>query len=235
MTLEFTITKKLADFTLDLSCACGPGTSLAIVGPSGAGKTTIIRILAGLERPDAGKISLNGVAWVDTEKKIFLPPRKRNLGYVFQEYSLFPHLTVEGNVAYAAGNPQNVRRFLLCFNIWHLRERKPKHLSGGERQRVAFAQALAREPGVLLLDEPFSALDVETRENLREVLQQINRESGVPVIHVTHNLEDALNHADQVVPVERGRISATWLPRMQGGRPEIRDSRVGYAAWPLKT
>ena len=220
MDLNISIRKKLPHFDLDVSFSCRESRLLVLVGPSGAGKTTIIRMLAGLARPDEGRITYNGETWVDTDKNIFLPPQKRQVGYVFQEYTLFPHLTVAGNVAFAADDKGDVPSLLKRFNIWHLKDRKPDKISGGERQRCAICQAMARRPRLLLLDEPFSALDAVTRQNLREEVRKLKRELSIPVIHVTHDIAEALYLGDDVLPMVSGRIVRKWMVQfMLKGRP----------------
>ncbi|WP_022662436.1 ATP-binding cassette domain-containing protein [Paucidesulfovibrio longus] len=213
MTLEVNLRKKLPHFELDVKLCCPSGCLTAIVGPSGAGKTTLVRLMAGLERPDQGRISLNGTAWVDTGKRIFLKPQKRKLGLVFQDYCLFPHLSVRRNVAFAANDDARVDELLTLFGIRHLQDRKPQNISGGERQRAAFCQALAREPSLLLLDEPFSALDAATRETLRCELRDLKTTLDIPIIHVTHDLGEARFLADAILPVVNGRITPDWLER----------------------
>lgn len=206
MCLSARVVKKLSDFTLDVSVRCTGGSMLFLSGPSGSGKTTLIRILAGLERPDIGRITFHDEVWVDTEAGIFLPPEKRGLGYVFQEYTLFPHLSVEKNVAFAAKTPTLVQEYLRLFGIFHLRKRRPAQLSGGERQRVALAQTLVTEPKILLLDEPFSALDQETRKILRNELAQVKERLNLPIFHVTHDTSDIACLSDQTVYISRGRV-----------------------------
>ncbi|WP_320171260.1 ATP-binding cassette domain-containing protein [Maridesulfovibrio sp.] len=215
MTLTLKIRKQLPNFALDVSLACKPGTLTAIVGPSGAGKSTLVRIIAGLDKPDSGFISLKDTVWCDTDSKQFLPPRKRGLGLVFQEYTLFPHLNVRKNVAFAAVDPECVSGLLQKFGISHIAESKPANISGGERQRAAFCQALAREPVLLLLDEPFSALDIATREGLRKELLDLKSELNIPIIHVTHDLEEAFYLADSIFVMENGKPSPQWLERQK--------------------
>jgi len=219
--LEVSIRKKLPHFTVNVQFSCGSGQLLALLGPSGAGKTTIMRVLAGLEKPDAGRIVYNGEVWLDSEKNICLPPRQRKLGYVFQEFSLFPHLCVEKNVAFAADNQARVRELLHRFGIWHLRNHKPQGISGGERQRVALAQALAANPRVLLLDEPFSALDVQTKESLRGEVLAIKKQFSLPIIQVTHDLHEASLLADVVLPIVRGQVAGEWLAGILQGEKTI--------------
>ena len=238
MALEARIIKKMPGFTIDVALRCDTGKLLALVGPSGAGKTTIIRILAGLERPDYAKITCNGRVWADTDQKIQLPARKRQLGYVFQEFTLFPHLNVAGNVAFGAPDSRRVDELLRLFGIRHLMDRRVQKISGGERQRVALAQALAREPEVLLLDEPFSALDPLTRGKLRQDMLAYKSRFRLPIIHVTHDLQEAALLADQLLPMADGAVAPAWLEQcLASGHcdPELEKriiDSVSPGSWP---
>lgn len=221
MPLAMTVRKRLPHFTLEAELRCEPGTLTALVGPSGAGKTTLMRIAAGLEQPDEGRVTLGATVWVDTRAGIFVPPRQRGLGFVFQDYPLFPHLTVRANVAIAARHKKRVDELLELFGIARLAGKRPGAISGGERQRAAFCQALAREPVLLLLDEPFSALDAATRRALRQELAGLKTTLGVPVLHVTHDLEEARELGDAIVAVEEGRLCPEWLQRNGGDAPVV--------------
>jgi molybdate transport system ATP-binding protein len=203
MALDVRVAHPLRTFGLDLELSVEPGT-LALVGPSGAGKTSILRAVAGLLRPDAGRVALKEETWLDTERGIEVPPERRRVGFVFQEYALFPHLDVRGNVGFAGG--RGIDDLLERFGITALAEARPAALSGGERQRVALARALAREPKVLLLDEPLSALDAFTRARIRSELRELLRELGLPTLVVTHDFEDAAALADLVGVLVEGRI-----------------------------
>jgi len=214
MQLKAHLVKRLPQFTIDVDFACAAGELLAFVGPSGAGKTSIIRMLAGLETPDTGRICYGRQEWFDAGSKTDLPPQQRRLGYVFQDHTLFPHLSVGKNIAFAAGEPGRVDELLALFGINDLRRRKPKQISGGERQRVALAQALASDPQLLLLDEPFSALDILTRKQLRKELKNLKTTLGIPILLVTHDLDEAMYLADHVLPIDRGEIARDWLTRM---------------------
>ncbi|MCX5844062.1 MAG: ATP-binding cassette domain-containing protein [Deltaproteobacteria bacterium] len=211
MELRIDIKKTLPHFDLDVAFACPDERMLVLIGPSGGGKTTIIRIIAGLERADGGTVVYDGATWLDVQKGIFVPPQKRRLGYVFQEYTLFPHLNVYGNIAFSAHDKKDVDELLRIFGIRHLRNRKPYEISGGERQRCAICQALARRPQVLLLDEPFSALDVITRRMLRDELRALKGTLSLPIVYVTHDVNEALFLADDILPVVEGKIDRKWM------------------------
>jgi molybdate transport system ATP-binding protein len=201
--LHLDLTHRLRSFALELTLDVGAET-LALVGPSGAGKTTLLRAIAGLRRPDRGRIALGEEAWLDTERGLDRPPEARPVGYVFQEYALFPHLTVEANVAF--GGRERVAELLERFRISHLARVRPAELSGGERQRVALARALSRAPRVLLLDEPLAALDAHTRAAVRSELEELFRELRLPTILVTHDFDDAAALADRIGVISEGRV-----------------------------
>jgi molybdate transport system ATP-binding protein len=169
------------------------GTTAVLWGESGSGKTTILECIAGLAHPERGEITLEGKTVFSSSRGICLPPRLRKVGFVFQSYALFPHLTAEENVAFALprGRREEAGELLRRFRIWHLRDRKPPLLSGGERQRLALARALASEPRLLLMDEPFSALDARTREETRREFLALRGELAASVIMVTHDRGEA--------------------------------------------
>lgn len=211
MGIAATIRMPRRGFSIDLDLKCAPGRLLTLVGPSGAGKTTILRVLAGLERPAHGQITCGDTTWVDTTARICLPPQKRRVGYVFQEFTLFPHLSIRENAAFAAVDRYRADALLKRLKIWHLKDARPHRISGGERQRAAICQALARAPRVLLLDEPFSALDALTRRDLRAELKTLKTELGIPIIHVTHDIREALYLGDEILPVVRGKVAPKWM------------------------
>ena len=182
--LDADVHHGLRAFDLELTLAVGDET-LALVGPSGAGKSTLLRAVAGLERPDRGRIALDGEVWLDTDRGVDVPPERRSVGLVFQEYALFPHLSVRRNVAFGGASTAEVDEFLERFGIAALAAARPDAISGGERQRVALARALARRPRVLLLDEPLSALDAHTRSAVRGELRGLLAGLGLPVVLVT--------------------------------------------------
>jgi molybdate transport system ATP-binding protein len=213
MTVSASFRKKLKYFDLDVSFACQTEKMLVMIGPSGGGKTTVIRMLAGLETPDAGRVVFGDEVWFDSDRHINVKPQQRRLGYVFQDYSLFPHLNLFDNAAFAAVDKKEVDELFNLFKIIHLRKRKPHMVSGGERQRCAICQALARHPRLLLLDEPFSALDVVTRRGLREELKSLKETLSCPVIYVTHDINEALFLADEILPLVEGKIDRGWMQR----------------------
>ncbi len=201
-----------------MKLTCAAGELLALVGPSGSGKSTILRTIAGLSRVKDGCISCNGVAWLDTGTKINLGPQTRRIGFVVQNFALFPHLTALENVMESlAGQPRaerdrRARDLIRRVHLGGLEQRLPAALSGGQQQRVAIARALAREPNVLLLDEPFSAVDRATRERLYRELAELRRELAMPVILVTHDFDEALLLADRMCVLSHGKILQAGVP-----------------------
>lgn len=222
--------KRLRHFTLDVELTCPAGGILVLTGPSGSGKTTLLRLLAGLDDPDEGRISLGGEVWLDTAARRRVKPRLRGVGLVFQEYSLFPHMTLAENVAYATRDAALAERLLERFGIAHLSGALPGAMSGGERQRGAMCQALARRPRALLLDEPFSALDAATRASLREALLRVRDDFGVPIVHVTHDLAEAALLGDRIVSVNHGAVDADWFAEQAARRLEEEEVLRGRAA-----
>jgi molybdate transport system ATP-binding protein len=206
MALSVHFTHPLRSFDASVQLTVPDGATTALVGPSGAGKTTVLRVVAGLLRPRIGVVALGERTWLDTGKAIDVPPERRKVGYLFQEYALFPHLDVLANVRFGAARNAPVAELLERFKISHLTAARVSELSGGERQRVALARALALEPGVLLLDEPLSALDAHTKATVRIELHELLRDLALPTILVTHDFEDAAALADQVGVIVDGTI-----------------------------
>jgi len=206
--LRLDLSLPLRAFDLELALEVGRET-VALVGPSGSGKTSVLRSVAGLARPARGVVVCEDEVWFDSSSRIDLRPEQRSVGLVFQEYALFPHLSVEQNVTFGGGRSDGLLRRL---RIEQLAKAKPGELSGGERQRVALARALAREPRVLLLDEPMSALDPHTRGSVREELHDLLRELGLPTLLVTHDFEDAAALADRVGVLVDGRLRQEGSP-----------------------
>jgi iron(III) transport system ATP-binding protein len=196
------------------------GVLSALLGPSGCGKTTVLRLIAGLERPDAGTILLDGE--ILSSETAFVAPERRRIGMVFQDYALFPHLDVAGNVGYGLGrrpDPGQVREVLEIVGMGGLEERRVHDLSGGQQQRVALARALAPTPRLILLDEPFSNLDTGLRERLREDVREIIKATGVTALFVTHDQEEALSIAESVGVMRDGRIEQQGTPEEVYSRP----------------
>jgi ABC-type sulfate/molybdate transport systems ATPase subunit len=213
LSADFTL--PLRTFVLELSLAVE--RTVALVGPSGAGKTSVLHVVAGLVRPVRGRVALDGDVWLDTERGVRLSPEERSVGLVFQEYALFPHLSVRRNVAYAGRS--RVDELLERFRLSHLADARPGELSGGERQRVALARALARDPAVLLLDEPLAALDAHTRAGVRGELSELLAGLDLPTLLVTHDYEDAAALADEVGVVVEGRLRQLAPPAELVARP----------------
>ena len=218
--------RNAAPIGLDAELACAPGELLALVGPSGSGKSTILRGIAGLFHAAHGYVRIGAELWYAPEQGVDLKPRERHVGFVFQSYALFPHLSALANVMEALSDrprPERERRARILLARVHLaglEHRKPATLSGGEQQRVAVARALAREPKVLLLDEPFSAVDRYTRERLYTELAELRRELDMPVLLVTHDLDEAVMLADRMTILHRGRTLQSGPPLEVISRPQ---------------
>ncbi len=190
------------------------GELVALFGESGAGKTTLLRILAGLINPDKGIVKIGNTVWFDSAKQINIVPQQRNISLMFQDYALFPNMTVEQNIQFAQPekNKPVVDELLELFGLSEFRKRKPNGLSGGQKQRVALARALARKPQLLLLDEPLSALDAEMRATLQDEIAQAHQLLGVTTIMVSHDLNEVFRLASQVLCIENGTITRTGKP-----------------------
>ncbi len=211
--------KQAGPIALNAELRCEPGEVLALVGPSGSGKSTILRAIAGLYRPEHGSVTVGGDHWFDSKAGLFVPPHRRRVGLVFQSYALFPHMTALTNVTTALGHRParerlaRARELLRLVHLDGLEHRRPAELSGGQQQRVAVARALARYPAVLLLDEPFSAVDRSTRQKLYAELAEIRAALSAPVIFVTHDFDEAALVADRLCLLDRGEVLQTGAPR----------------------
>jgi molybdate transport system ATP-binding protein len=190
------------------------GDFVALYGPSGAGKTTLLRILAGLTDPDTGRIEVDGEVWFDASKKINVAPQHRSIGFVFQDYALFPNLSVRQNVGYAlgAGEDSWFDELLDLTDLADMQNRMPMTLSGGQKQRVALARAIARRPKVLLLDEPLSALDIDMRVQLQEELARLQERFKFSTVMVSHDLGEVFKLAQHVVHIDQGKLINAGTP-----------------------
>jgi molybdate transport system ATP-binding protein len=216
LTVQATVARDGFQFAIDTHF--GPGIT-CVLGPSGAGKSTLLGVIAGLIAPDTGRVALGDQVWVDTRAKLAVPIEARHVAYVFQSLALFPHLDAVSNVAYAVPRsvPRDQRReraaaLLTKLGVSHLAHRRPRTYSGGEAQRVALARAMAMAPRVMLLDEPFSALDHDLKQPLMTLVRDVVTELRVPAIAVTHSLGEARALADRVVRIAAGRVVADGAP-----------------------
>ena len=218
---------RLESFALDIRWSAAPGEVLTLFGPSGAGKSTTLRAIAGLLRPDEGRIAVGRRVVFDSDEGAWVPPHRRRTGYLPQGYSLFPHLTVRENVAFGLRGwaPREaegrIDELLGLLGVGELAARYPDQVSSGQQQRVALARAMAPRPETLLLDEPFSALDPELRRDLRRELRSLRDTAGIPIILVTHDLADALALSDRVLALDHGRVVAEGPPLEVLERPSV--------------
>lgn len=234
--LEVSIAKRLGDFALDAEFACGTGGIVALFGRSGVGKTTVVNALAGLLRPDRGRIAVNGDVLFDSGRGIDIPPERRRVGYVFQEGRLFPHYSVQGNLRYgerrvpsgqhAAGFEQVVE----LLGLAPLLERRPRELSGGEKQRVALGRALLAGPRVLLMDEPLAALDQVRKEEIMPFIERLRDELALPIVYVSHAMEEIIRLADTMVLMDGGGVAAVGPVEELTGRLDLRPLTGRYEA-----
>lgn len=215
--LEIDIRKRLRDFSLEVKLSVARGEILMLVGDNGCGKTTLLNIVAGLQDPDAGRIALDGRTIYDSALKTSTPAEARNIGYVFQSYALFPHMSVYDNVAFGLRTRSYskneigllVKDYLEAAGLWEIRKAKAVDVSGGQKQRIAMARALIIEPDLLLLDEPLSALDVRRQAQMRKELRETIHACNVPCIIVTHDLRDVACIGDRACLLEKGKIALT--------------------------
>jgi molybdate transport system ATP-binding protein len=212
--LEIDVSKRLRDFNLEIKLNVPEGEILMLVGDNGCGKTTLLNLVAGLISPDEGRITLDGRPLFDSSLRVSVAPEGRNIGYVFQNYALFPHMSVYDNVAFGLRTRKTshkeidllVRDHLEAAGLWEIRKARAANISGGQKQRAALARALIIEPDLLLLDEPLSALDVRKQAVMRRALRERIRACNVPCIIVTHDLRDVACIGDQACLLENGRV-----------------------------
>lgn len=224
MSLTVDVRAHVGDFHLDVRFALGAGLTV-VFGPSGAGKTRLLRLIAGLDRPDDGRILLGSTVFDDTSARTHTPPHQRHIGMVFQQPYLLPHRTVLANVALALRDGDRVQRrarateLLDQVDATAFAARRPGQLSGGQRQRIALARALAGDPRLLLLDEPFNALDLPVRRQLRRLVRDLVDQTAVPTLFVTHDADELTDLADQVLLADHGTITTMTTP--EGARAQL--------------
>ncbi len=212
-TLSLHVDVHLGDFALSVAEDLQLEDVTALFGPSGAGKTTLLRIIAGLENRAAGRIALDDAIWQDREPRKFVPPHRRSLGYVFQDGRLFPHLTVEENLRFAERRATRSDALTLvdvatALDLTALLQRNPASLSGGEQQRVAIGRALLRNPALMLMDEPLSALDAKRKAEIIPYIARLPQDFGIPILYVTHNVDEVTRLAKRIVLLTQGRVAA---------------------------
>lgn len=232
--LELRIAHRLGAFALDVAFEAGKGVT-GIIGPSGAGKTTLLEAIAGLARPESGRIALGGEVFLDTERGIRLPPDQRRIGYVFQEARLFPHLSVARNLDYGAtrrgaGGAISRDEVVALLGLVDLLARRPHRLSGGEAQRVAIGRALLAGPRLILMDEPLSSLDIRRRREIMPFIEALHRRLDLPILYVSHNIDEIVRLADRVVVMEGGKIVASGGVADVLNRSDIRSLILGVEA-----
>ena len=233
--IRIRLTKSLLSaqgpMVLNVDLSLVSGAFVAVTGPSGGGKTTLLRLIAGLVRPESGQIRFGEECWLDTERKIRMSPQQRRVGMVFQDYALFPNMTVRENLAYSLERGQSqeiVRELIDIMEIQELVERYPATLSGGQQQRVALARALVRRPNLLLLDEPLSALDIEMRAKLQDYVLRVHDRFQLTTLLVSHSREEIRKMADRVIRLEQGRIVFDGKPaQMLENTPRMRGVVAG--------
>lgn len=218
--IHFSLGKKLhaheGEMWLNVDFHINKGNLITIYGPSGAGKTSILRMLTGLLTPDEGYIEVNGKTWYDASKKVNLKPQKRSIGFVFQDYALFPNMTVKENLLYALDKKQDtaiVDDLLITMELKNLQNRNPKTLSGGQQQRVALARTLVRQPDILLLDEPLSALDHEMRTKLQSFILEVHKKYQLTTILVSHDIGEIFKMSNIIYELKDGKITRQGTPQ----------------------
>jgi molybdate transport system ATP-binding protein len=232
--MEIAIQHQQGNFTLAVLFRGAESGVTALFGPSGAGKTSVVNMVAGLMRPDAGRIAINGHCLFDSSLGIDLPPEKRRIGYVFQDGRLLPHLSVQANLVYGMRRTPANQRFVqleqvvALLGIGHLLQRRPARLSGGEKQRVAIGRALLTSPALLLMDEPLASLDEARKAEVLPFIMRLGREFAIPILYVSHALDEILQLATHMVMMENGRVLAAGELNDLLARPDLQ-SRLGRA------
>jgi len=218
--IDISVHKKLQStsgtINLDVDFHISNGKLLTLYGKSGAGKTTILKIIAGLLKPDRGSISVNGNIWFDEKRNINLKTQKRNIGFVFQEYSLFPNMSVKENLIFALSKAQDIKivnDLIEIIDLGDLQSRDPNTLSGGQKQRVALARTLVQRPEILLLDEPLSALDDEMRIRLQQYILKVHKEFNLTTILISHDISEIIKMSDYLMELDHGKIVSQGTPK----------------------
>lgn len=210
MNLEVSVQKHLKEFSLDVTFSVEKGEIVGLLGESGSGKSMTLKSIAGIVRPNQGYVRLNDKVLYDSTRKVDMPTRKRDVGYMFQSYALFPYMTVAQNVACGVKDPSQRKRMVAqCLDLLHIAQfadRYPRQLSGGQQQRVALARLFAATPAVIMLDEPFSALDNELKDSLHEDLKTTLGQSGCPILFVSHNRDEVERYCTRTLQVSNGRL-----------------------------
>ncbi|MCG8543181.1 MAG: molybdenum ABC transporter ATP-binding protein [Alphaproteobacteria bacterium] len=231
--IEVDVRQRRGSFQLDAEFSTGDGRLTALFGRSGAGKTTLINLLAGLDRPDEGRIAVDGVTLFDSKSGTNLPPEQRRLGYVFQDGRLFPHMTVRRNLLFGhngAPDRQEIHSVVRLLELNPLLQRRPKTLSGGEKQRVAIGRALLSRPRLLLMDEPLASLDAGHKAEILDYIERLRDESGVPIVYVSHASEEVVRLADTLVLLSEGKVAAVGPLESLMSRLDLRPLTGRYEA-----
>jgi molybdate transport system ATP-binding protein len=234
--IEVNVRKRQGNFTVEATISRREAGVTALFGPSGAGKTSVVNMIAGLSRPDEGRVRVNGSVLFDSRQRINLPPERRRIGYVFQDGRLLPHLSVRANLTYGMCRTPREKRYLTMdqvvalLGIERLLNRRPYHLSGGEKQRVAIGRALLTSPALLLMDEPLASLDEGRKAEVLPFIQRLSQTLSIPIFYVSHASDEILALADHVVVLDQGQVVAEGEPsRLMAGGLDPPENRSGAA------
>ncbi len=226
--MEIDVRRRLGDFALDVDLSFAERGVTALFGRSGAGKTTLVNLIAGLDRPDDGRIVVAGQSLFDSARGIDVPPERRRLGYIFQDSRLFPHLTVRSNLRYGmrrgrkANDPVDFDQIVALLGLESLLDRRPHRLSGGERQRVAIGRALLASPRILLMDEPLASLDAARKDEILAFIERLRDTLEIPIVYVSHIMDEVIRLADDIVVLSEGRVAAVGPVEVVMSRLELR-------------